>query len=119
MAGAGRFTIALLALAGGLLPAPGRGARAELPQGGNLLGQRGLLRITANNPEQEEAEELLDVEFSAEPLEIGFNVSYVLDVLNTLKCNQIRMSLGDANSSALLEDHENGTALYVVMPMRL
>ncbi len=46
--------------------------------------QENLLRITANNPEQEEAEELLDVQYEAGEMEIGFNVSYVLDVLNTL-----------------------------------
>ncbi len=63
-----------------------------------------LLRITANNPEQEEAEELLDVQYGAGEMEIGFNVSYVLDVLNTLKCDQIRISLSDSISSAIIED---------------
>ncbi|MGF1687543.1 DNA polymerase III subunit beta [Photobacterium japonica] len=79
----------------------------------------GEMRITANNPEQEEAEEFLDVNYQGEPLEIGFNVSYVLDVLNTLKCDQVRWSLTDANASALLEDSANGDAMYVVMPIRL
>lgn len=79
----------------------------------------GEMRITANNPEQEEAEEFLDVDYQGEPLEIGFNVSYVLDVLNTLKCEQVRWSLTDANASALLEDCANGDAMYVVMPIRL
>ncbi len=78
-----------------------------------------LLRITANNPEQEEAEELLDVQFPHEDIEIGFNVSYVLDVLNTLKCEQVQISLNDASSSALIEEAGQGSALYVVMPMRL
>ncbi|MGF1739247.1 DNA polymerase III subunit beta [Photobacterium satsumensis] len=79
----------------------------------------GEMRITANNPEQEEAEEFLDVDYQGEALEIGFNVSYVLDVLNTLKCEQVRWSLTDANASALLEDSANGEAMYVVMPIRL
>ncbi|MCQ1058774.1 DNA polymerase III subunit beta [Photobacterium sp. DNB23_23_1] len=79
----------------------------------------GEMRITANNPEQEEAEEFLDVDYQGEALEIGFNVSYVLDVLNTLKCEQVRWSLTDANASALLEDSANGDAMYVVMPIRL
>ncbi|MGF1726497.1 DNA polymerase III subunit beta [Photobacterium nomapromontoriensis] len=79
----------------------------------------GEMRITANNPEQEEAEEFLDVDYQGDALEIGFNVSYVLDVLNTLKCEQIRWSLTDANASALLEDSANGDAMYVVMPIRL
>ncbi|WP_237467939.1 DNA polymerase III subunit beta [Vibrio stylophorae] len=77
------------------------------------------LRITANNPEQEEAEENLDVSYQGGELEIGFNVSYLLDVLNTLKCDQVQMSLSDANASALVENVQDGAALYVVMPIRL
>ncbi|KLV02936.1 DNA polymerase III subunit beta [Photobacterium aquae] len=88
-----------------------RGVRLNLSQG--------QMRITANNPEQEEAEEFLDVNYDGEPLEIGFNVSYVLDVLNTLKCEQVRWSLTDANASALLEDLASDNAMYVVMPIRL
>ena len=49
-----------------------------------------LLHITANNPEQEEAEELIDVQYDGPELEVGFNVSYVLDVLNALKCEQVK-----------------------------
>jgi len=79
----------------------------------------GELRITANNPEQEEAEEILDVQYDGAALEIGFNVSYVLDVLNALKCDQVKMTLADANSSAVLEDYASDASLYVVMPMRL
>ncbi len=78
-----------------------------------------LLSIHANNPEQEEAEIDLGVEFDGEDLEIGFNVTYLLDVLNTMKCEKIKMILGDSNSSALIEDAEDGNSVYVVMPMRL
>jgi DNA polymerase-3 subunit beta len=88
-------------------------------RGVRLNMNQGLLKITANNPEQEEAEELLDVNFEHDELEISFNVSYVLDVLNTLKCEKIKISLLDANSSALIEDELSDQALYVVMPMRL
>lgn len=77
------------------------------------------MRITANNPEQEEAEEMLDVSFDGEPIEIGFNVSYVLDVLNTLRCEKVRVSMSDANASALIENAEDDSAMYVVMPIRL
>ncbi|WP_068711276.1 DNA polymerase III subunit beta [Vibrio tritonius] len=77
------------------------------------------MRITANNPEQEEAEEMLDVSFSGEPIEIGFNVSYILDVLNTLRCENVRFSMSDANASALVENVEDDSAMYVVMPIRL
>lgn len=77
------------------------------------------MRITANNPEQEEAEEMLDVSFSGDPIEIGFNVSYILDVLNTLRCENVRFSMSDANASALVENVEDDSAMYVVMPIRL
>ncbi len=83
----------------------------------NLSGNE--MRITANNPEQEEAEEVLDVDFQGEALEIGFNVSYVLDVLNTLRCDKVRVSMSDANASALIENAEDDSAMYVVMPIRL
>ena len=88
-------------------------------RGVRLNLQENLLRITANNPEQEEAEELLDVQYAAGEMEIGFNVSYVLDVLNTLKCDQIRISLSDSISSAIIEDFDSQDAQYVVMPMRI
>ena len=77
------------------------------------------MRITANNPEQEEAEEVLDVTFDGDALEIGFNVSYVLDVLNTLRCENVRISMSDANASALIENAQDDSAMYVVMPIRL
>ncbi|WP_299136730.1 DNA polymerase III subunit beta [uncultured Vibrio sp.] len=77
------------------------------------------MRITANNPEQEEAEEMLDVTFDGDALEIGFNVSYVLDVLNTLRGEQVRISMSDANASALIENAQDDSAMYVVMPIRL
>ncbi|MEM9254468.1 MAG: DNA polymerase III subunit beta [Pseudomonadota bacterium] len=77
------------------------------------------LDIVANNPEQEEAEETVTVDYSGDTLEIGFNVSYLLDVLGVLSGEQIKLSLADSNSSALLEESEEGDSLYVVMPMRL
>jgi DNA polymerase-3 subunit beta len=77
------------------------------------------LDIVANNPEQEEAEETVPVDYSGETLEIGFNVSYLLDVLGVLSGDQIKLSLADPNSSALLEESDEGDSLYVVMPMRL
>jgi DNA polymerase-3 subunit beta len=78
-----------------------------------------LLSIHANNPEQEEAEIDLGVDFEGEELEIGFNVTYLLDVLNTMKCEKVKWTLGDSNSSALIEDAADGNSVYVVMPMRL
>ncbi len=77
------------------------------------------LKITANNPEQEEAEEILDVVYQGTEMEIGFNVSYVLDVLNALKCEDVRLLLTDGVSSVQIEDGASQAAAYVVMPMRL
>lgn len=77
------------------------------------------LRITANNPEQEQAEEVIEINFPYEALEIGFNVSYVLDVLNAIKDDAVKFTLADANSSVVIEGVNSGEALYVVMPMRL
>ena len=77
------------------------------------------LDIVANNPEQEEAEEAVPVKYEGDSLEIGFNVSYLLDVLGVLSGEEIKLSLADPNSSALLEESEEGDSLYVVMPMRL
>ena len=77
------------------------------------------LMIQANNPEQEEAEETVPVQFSGDQLEIGFNVSYLLDVLSVIDSDQVQMSVSDANSSALLEAMDDNNAVYVVMPMRL
>lgn len=80
-----------------------------------------VLRILATNPDQEEAEEELQVEYNGKDLEIGFNVGYMLDVLNALQGAYSRIILGDSNSSALMRDNddEQADALYVVMPMRL
>lgn len=77
------------------------------------------LKITANNPEQEEAEEIVDVEYEGDTLEIGFNVAYLIDVLNGIGSNNVKINLSDANSSALIEDADDDAALYVIMPMRL
>ncbi|MBT0586705.1 DNA polymerase III subunit beta [Alteromonas oceanisediminis] len=79
----------------------------------------GELKITANNPEQEEAEEIVDVDYSGEDLEIGFNVAYLIDVMNALKSESLQISLSDSNSSALIESDDNSAAQYVIMPMRL
>lgn len=91
----------------------------EKYRGVRLLLDKGLLTIVANNPEQEEAEEQLTVDYDGDSLEVGFNVSYLTDVANVLDGDTIKITLSDANSSALLEEAEEGDSLYVVMPMRL
>jgi len=91
----------------------------EKYHGVRLKFQDNELTITANNPEQEEAVEILSVVYGYEPLEVGFNVSYLLDVMSVIKGDTVKLSLSDSNSSALLEDAADPAALYVVMPMRL
>ena len=88
-----------------------RGVRVRL--------ENGTLTSVANNPEQEEAEEVINVNYEGPELEIGFNVSYILDVLSVVKSDTIHMTLADSNSSALITDGEDPSAMYVVMPMRL
>ncbi|KMT66101.1 DNA polymerase III subunit beta [Catenovulum maritimum] len=77
------------------------------------------LTITATNPEQEVAEEIVEVNYQGAELEIGFNVAYIIDVLNALESDEVKITLGDANSSALIEDNLDDSSVYVVMPMRL
>lgn len=91
----------------------------EKYRGVRLILSDGSIQINANNPEQEEAEETLAVEYQGESLEIGFNVSYLLDVLGVLNGTNVKISLSDSNSSALLEEAEDSDSMYVVMPMRL
>lgn len=91
----------------------------EKYRGIRLMLDNGVLKIQAHNPEQEEAEEEIEVAYEGEAMEIGFNVNYLLDVLNTVDGETITATLKDSNSSALLSEPENSTAVYVVMPMRL
>jgi len=79
----------------------------------------GQLQLSANNPEQEEAEETVSVEYQGDELEVGFNVSYLQDVLSVINNDRVRITLHDANSSAVIEDPELEDAVYVVMPMKL
>jgi DNA polymerase-3 subunit beta len=91
----------------------------EKYRGVRLLLSDGVLTMVANNPEQEEAEEQVSVDYSGDSLEVGFNVSYLQDVTNVIANEMIKITLSDANSSALLEEPDNSDSLYVVMPMRL
>ncbi len=91
----------------------------EKYRGVRLKLSENTLEIVANNPEQEQAEESLSIAYGGDSLEIGFNVGYLLDVLGVLSGENVRFSLSDPNSSALLEETDGGDSLYVVMPMRL
>jgi DNA polymerase-3 subunit beta len=91
----------------------------EKYRGVRLIIEGDQLTIQANNPEQEEAEEIVPVGYDGERMEIGFNVSYLQDVLNVVGTDEVRISVSDANSSALMEGPGADDAVYVVMPMRL
>ncbi len=92
----------------------------EKYRGVRLIIQDSQLQVFANNPEQEEAEESMPINYTGDRLEIGFNVSYMLDVLSVTESSEIKITLSDANSSAVIEEvAEQNDAIYVVMPMRL
>jgi DNA polymerase-3 subunit beta len=88
-----------------------RGVRLELSANNVIL--------QANNPEQEEAVETLEVEYAGEPMEIGFNVNYLLDALAAVDAEQVEMGVTDANSSCLIREPGSERTKFVVMPMRL
>jgi DNA polymerase III subunit beta len=79
----------------------------------------GSLKISSTNADQEEAVEEVEIDYGGDAVDIGFNVTYLLDVLNNLKGDQVNIALGDANSSALITVPDNTDFKYVVMPMRI
>jgi len=79
----------------------------------------GTLKIVSSNVEQEEAHEELEVKYSGEALDIGFNVNYLLDVLNNVPGSSVDCAFGDSSSSALLSYGTEKDFKYVVMPMRI
>lgn len=84
-----------------------------------LLIEGNTLQVIANNPEQEQAEESVGVEYQSDPMEVSFNVGYLQDVLSVLDSQEVRVTLSDALSPALVEAGDTNEALYVVMPMRV
>ena len=88
-----------------------RGIRLELSENN--------IKIQAHNPEQEEAVEEIDANYDSDAIVIGFNVTYLLDVLNAINTDDVEMFLNDGNSSALINKPGDENCRYVVMPMRL
>jgi DNA polymerase-3 subunit beta len=78
-----------------------------------------VLKVSSTNADQEEAQEELEIDYSGEGLDIGFNVTYLIDVLGNLKSEQVKFSLGDALGSALITMPDSEKFKYVVMPMRI
>lgn len=91
----------------------------EKYRGIRLKLSKNTLNIQSNNTEQEEAEDELEVDYSGNSFEIGFNVQYILDVLSSIDGDTVEVLFKDPNSSILITDSESTTARYVVMPMRL
>jgi len=88
-----------------------RGVRLQL-EGGKLV-------LQAQNPEHEEAVEELDVNYEGDPLDIGFNVNYLLDALMAMESDEFTLEMTNPDSSGLLKENGDDTSRYVVMPMRL
>ena len=88
-----------------------RGVRLEL--------KSNSLKLTANNPEQETAEEILEVNYKGLSLEIGFNIGYLLDVLSVIESEEVQISFYGEEASCLIQEPGNDSEKFVIMPMRL
>lgn len=99
-------------------------SRASILSHENIRGiqlhlTRNQLQVFANNPEHEQAEDCLEVGYENDDLQIGFNVSYLIDVMNVINSENVKITMLNANSSALIESLNDDGNLYVIMPMRL
>jgi len=92
---------------------------SEKFKGVRLNLEPGTLRIASSNAEQEEAKEELEIDYAGDSIEIGFNVTYLMDALANMGDEMIKLELQDTNSSALITVPEQGGFKYVVMPMRI
>ncbi|MFM7008391.1 MAG: DNA polymerase III subunit beta, partial [Betaproteobacteria bacterium] len=77
------------------------------------------LRVSCTNNEQEEAQEEMEIDYAGDALDIGFNITYILDVLNNVQTDKVVCSFGDASSSMLVTVPGKDNFRYVVMPMRI
>ena len=91
----------------------------EKYRGVRLILAENSLKLMANNPEQESAEEDLSVKYTGPSMEIGFNIGYLLDVLGAIDSDDVLLSFFGEESSCLVNDPENHSETYVIMPMRL
>jgi DNA polymerase III subunit beta len=91
----------------------------EKYRGIRVTVKKNMLTVQAHNPEQEEAEEEIEVAYQGGDLEVGFNVNYLLDALAAIDGQEVELGLTDSNSSCLIRSPGNSSARYVVMPMRL
>lgn len=91
----------------------------EMYRNVRLILAPGKLEMHSNNPLQEEAEETVSVEYTGSNLEIGFNVSFLIDVLSAMQGDKVQMVLSDANSACLMTDPDDINSRYVISPMML
>jgi len=88
-----------------------RGIRLDL--------SKGSLKLSAHNPDQEEANDEVSVEYEGDNLEIGFNVTYLMDALRAMSTKTVEAELQDGNSGCMLHEPDDDDTLYLIMPMRL
>jgi len=88
-------------------------------RGIRLLLNSDVIKLQSHNPDHEEADVELDADYQGDDIEIGFNVNYMLDVLNVSSSEQVHISLQDSNSSCLVQFPDDEFSKYVIMPMRL
>jgi DNA polymerase-3 subunit beta len=91
----------------------------EKYRGVRLTFGKNILTIQAHNPEQEEAEDQIEVNYTGADMEIGFNVTYLLDALAAVDVDTVEVALTDSNSSCLIRTAGESSVKFVVMPMRL
>ena len=91
----------------------------EKYRGIRLIIRNGNMVLQAHNPEQEEAEEELEIAYDGDEIEIGFNVNYLLDALGAIESDEVNLAVVDSNSSCLIREPGKDDCKYVVMPMRL
>jgi DNA polymerase-3 subunit beta len=91
----------------------------EKYRGIRMVFGENTLRILAHNPNKEEAEEEVAVVYKGEEMEIGFNVSYLIDALSTIKTEKVKLSALNPNSSCLIIPEQKACCQYVIMPMKL
>src|SRR6476660_4804694 len=92
---------------------------SEKFKGVRLNIEPGSLRVASNNAEQEEAVDELDIDYGGDAIDIGFNVTYLIDALANMDQDMVKLELADSNSSDLITNPENANFKYVVMPMRI
>lgn len=88
-------------------------------RGMRLQLESNLLRASVHNPEQEEAEEEIEVKYDGDSFEIGFNIGYFMDALSAIRNDEVKVSFTDSNHSCLVEGVKDPNSRYVIMPMRL